>query len=72
MHEALDAVLARRLGDRVRALDVDGAEALATAARQHADRIDDGACAIERAGDRLRKADIRLHRGNLADAARRL
>ena len=55
----------------LRALGLDGIEALAAALEQDADQIDDDVGVAHRRRDRLRIAQIGLHRMDLADPAHR-
>ena len=61
-----------RLGYGFRSLRHDGIEALAAALEQYADQIDDDVGVARRRRYRLRKAQIGLHRVDLADPAERL
>ena len=57
---------------RFRALRLHGVEALAASFEQDADQVDDDIGVARRRLDRLRKAQIRLHRFYLPDPSERL
>ena len=68
LDEALDAGLARRLGDGTGAEDMHGLEGLPAAFAQHTDEIDDDLGVAQRGSERGPVADIGLDRLDLADA----
>ena len=72
MHDVRDACGGGGLADRFCAGSVHGLEILAAVFRQHADEIDHGVRVAKRGGDRIRIAQIGLHRRHLTDAAQRL
>ena len=72
MHERARSRGARRLGNVARTLILHGLEGLLSARAKNADEIDHGIGALGRRKQRVRKAHIGLHRGDLADAAKRL